>query len=75
MFHGHLVYVVVIWSFFPVMVYCTKKNLATLAEIAALKLELLCTGKDHFSINTMRLFCIGLLTGVAAAEKRAENQF
>jgi hypothetical protein len=30
MFHGHLVYYVVIWRFFPVLVRFTKKNLATL---------------------------------------------
>jgi hypothetical protein len=29
-FHVHLVYFVVIWYIFPVLVCCTKKNLATL---------------------------------------------
>jgi hypothetical protein len=29
-FYGHLVYFVVIWYIFPVLVSCTKKNLATL---------------------------------------------
>jgi hypothetical protein len=29
-FYGHLVYLVVIWYIFPVLVFCTKKNLATL---------------------------------------------
>jgi hypothetical protein len=32
-FYGRLVYYVVIWYFFPVLVSCTKKNLATLAGI------------------------------------------
>jgi hypothetical protein len=30
MFYGHLVYFVVIWYLFPVLVYCTKKTMATL---------------------------------------------
>jgi hypothetical protein len=30
-FYGHLVHFVVIWNIFPVLVYCTKKNLATQA--------------------------------------------
>jgi hypothetical protein len=29
-FYGHLVYFVVIWTIFPVLVRCSKKNLATL---------------------------------------------
>jgi hypothetical protein len=29
LFYGHLVYVMVVWYIFPVLVYCTKKNLAT----------------------------------------------
>jgi hypothetical protein len=29
-FYGHLVYFVVSWYIFPVLVCCTKKNLATL---------------------------------------------
>jgi hypothetical protein len=29
-FYGHLVYFVVIWYIFSVLVFCTKKNLATL---------------------------------------------
>jgi hypothetical protein len=29
-FYGHLVKFVVIWYIFPVLVFCTKKNLATL---------------------------------------------
>jgi hypothetical protein len=29
-FNGHLVYFVVIWYIFAVLVFCTKKNLATL---------------------------------------------
>jgi hypothetical protein len=32
LFHVHLLYFMVIESFFPVLVYCTKKNLAILAE-------------------------------------------
>jgi hypothetical protein len=31
--YGRLVYFVVIWSFLPVLVFCTKKNLATLVLI------------------------------------------
>jgi hypothetical protein len=27
--YGHFVYVVVIWYISPILVYCTKKNLAT----------------------------------------------
>jgi hypothetical protein len=30
-FYGHLLHFVFIWSFFPVLVSCTKNNLATLA--------------------------------------------
>jgi hypothetical protein len=29
-FYGHLVYFLVVWYIFPVLVCCTKKNLATL---------------------------------------------
>jgi hypothetical protein len=29
-FYGHLVHFVVIWYIFPVLIYCTDKNLATL---------------------------------------------
>jgi hypothetical protein len=29
LFCGHLVYFVVIWYFFPILVYCITKNLAT----------------------------------------------
>jgi hypothetical protein len=29
-FYGHLVHFVFIWLFFPVLVYCPDKNLATL---------------------------------------------
>jgi hypothetical protein len=32
-FCGDLVYFVVIWYLFPVLVYCSKKNLATLQGI------------------------------------------
>jgi hypothetical protein len=32
-FYGHLVYFVVIWYIFPVLVFCTKKNLATLIPL------------------------------------------
>jgi hypothetical protein len=32
-FYGHLVYFVVIWHIFPVLVFCTKKNLAALDQI------------------------------------------
>jgi hypothetical protein len=31
-FYGHLVYFVAIWYIFPVLVYCTKKILATLVQ-------------------------------------------
>jgi hypothetical protein len=31
-FYGHLVYFVVIWYIFPVLVFCTKINLATLPQ-------------------------------------------
>jgi hypothetical protein len=31
-FFGHLVYFVVIWYFPPILVSCTKKNLATLLQ-------------------------------------------
>jgi hypothetical protein len=31
-FYGHLVYFVVIWYIFPMLVCCTKKNLATLSS-------------------------------------------
>jgi hypothetical protein len=31
-FCGHLLYFVDIWSIFTVLVYCTKKNLATLTD-------------------------------------------
>jgi hypothetical protein len=31
-FCGHLVYFMVIWYIFPVLVWCTKKNLATLRD-------------------------------------------
>jgi hypothetical protein len=34
-FYGHWVYFVVIWYNFPVLVFCTKKNLATLDETGA----------------------------------------
>jgi hypothetical protein len=34
-FYGHLVYFAVIWYIFPVFVFCTKKNLATLLYCAA----------------------------------------
>jgi hypothetical protein len=33
LFYGRLVYFVVIWYLFPVLVYCAKKNLATLLPI------------------------------------------
>jgi uncharacterized Tic20 family protein len=36
-FCGHLVYFMVSWYDFPVLVYCTKKNLATLLRTYALK--------------------------------------
>jgi hypothetical protein len=36
MLHGHFV---VIWSFFPVLVCCTKKNLAALVSPSAKKAE------------------------------------
>jgi hypothetical protein len=29
-FYGHFVYFMVIWYIFPVLVFCTKKNLSTL---------------------------------------------
>jgi hypothetical protein len=29
-FYGHLIYFVALWYIFPVLVCCTKKNLATL---------------------------------------------
>jgi hypothetical protein len=29
-FYGHLVYFVVIWYIFPMLIYCSEKNLATL---------------------------------------------
>jgi hypothetical protein len=32
-FYGHLVHFVVIWYIFPVLVFCTKKNLATLLSV------------------------------------------
>jgi hypothetical protein len=31
-FHGHMVYFTAIWYIFPVLVSCTKKNLATLLQ-------------------------------------------
>jgi hypothetical protein len=31
-FCGHLAYLMVIWYIFPILVCCTKKNLATLLE-------------------------------------------
>jgi hypothetical protein len=31
-FYGHLVQFMVIWYIFPVLVFCTKKNLATLKQ-------------------------------------------
>jgi hypothetical protein len=34
-FYGHLAYFVAIWYIFPVLVCCTKKNLATLVETDA----------------------------------------
>jgi hypothetical protein len=34
MFCGHLVYFVVIWYISPILVSCTKKNLATLTVTA-----------------------------------------
>jgi hypothetical protein len=34
-FYGHLVYFVVIWYISPLLVYCTKRNLATLRIASA----------------------------------------
>jgi hypothetical protein len=36
---GHLVYFVIIWYIFPVLVYCTKKNLATLLNMHCMFVE------------------------------------
>jgi hypothetical protein len=33
-FYGHLVYLMVFWYFFHVLVFCIKKNLATLFNIS-----------------------------------------
>jgi hypothetical protein len=33
-FYDHLVHFMFIWDIFPVLVSCTKKNLATMAKIA-----------------------------------------
>jgi hypothetical protein len=37
-FYGHLVEFVVIWYIFPVLVFCTKKNLATLQSRGELEI-------------------------------------
>jgi hypothetical protein len=34
LFYGHLVYFMVIWHIFPVLVGCTKINLATLVRLS-----------------------------------------
>jgi hypothetical protein len=34
--YGHLVYLLLIWYIFPILVYCTKKNLSTLPNITIL---------------------------------------
>jgi hypothetical protein len=34
-YNGHLVYFVVIWYIFSILLYCTKKNLATLTSLGS----------------------------------------
>jgi hypothetical protein len=49
-FYGPLVYFVVIWYIFPVLVCCTKKNLATLcgSREAPLNSQLISFSVTHF---------------------------
>jgi hypothetical protein len=58
-FYGHLVYFVVIWYilwsfgiFFPVLVSCTKKNLATLLLIGFFERNR-CKGRNFTSIRNI----------------------
>jgi hypothetical protein len=60
-FCGHLVYFMVLWYIFPVLVCCTKKNLATLTRMGKMQRCLRCTTAPNTSgknINLVHLFKI-----------------
>jgi hypothetical protein len=46
-FNGHLVQFVVIWYIFPILVCCTKKNLATLSDKVEVKTVTLYSSKQR----------------------------
>jgi hypothetical protein len=53
-FYGHLVYFLVIWYIFPILVSCSKKNLATLAES---RLRWFCVCCTRFFYLSILSFC------------------
>jgi hypothetical protein len=56
-FNGRLVYFVVIWYIFPVLVFCTEKNLATLHLRPVLKkIESRRSSKFERSLTKARAF-------------------
>jgi hypothetical protein len=68
-FYGHLVQFVVIWYIFPVSVFCTKKNLATLVTTNQTKeIDVSLLKPNFFSSRVTRLgefFPIGRLFTLA----------
>jgi hypothetical protein len=50
-FCGHLVYFLVIWYIFPIWVFCTKKNLATLDDDKT-------AGRTIFPVDVARRFFV-----------------
>jgi hypothetical protein len=67
-FYEHLVYFVEIWYIFPVLVFRTKKNLATLSGHRS---GCMCTYKDHFdffsrkhNVTRRQLCCNPFITSV-----------